>query len=103
MARNVYFDHFKEQKRTFEREVNVEQYETNIPDENNRFGEEEFERLEKSLSKLNHEQRELIVLSRYQGLNYSEIAAVAQTTEGAIKVQMHRTMKKLREIYFKQE
>jgi RNA polymerase sigma-70 factor (ECF subfamily) len=51
---------------------------------------------------LNQEQREIIVLSRYQGLRYSEISAITLLSVPAIKVAVHRAVKQLRGIYFKQ-
>jgi len=41
-------------------------------------------------------------MSRYQGLKYEEISKIQNSTIAAIKVQMHRAIKQLREIYFKQ-
>jgi len=47
--------------------------------------------------------RELIVLSRYEGLKYAEIAKMKNVSLGSIKVQVHRALKELRELYFKQQ
>jgi len=102
MARNVHIDHVKHQKRTTDRVQSVENYDANIPEHSDNFSEEEFRRLDRALLKLNPDQLKIIVLSRYQGLNYEEISRINNSTVGAIKVQMHRAMKQLKEIYFKQ-
>jgi RNA polymerase sigma factor (sigma-70 family) len=102
MARNVHIDYRKQQKRVSDRFENVEDYDENVTDTKATFDEEEFERLDKALSKLNPEQQEIIVLSRYQGLKYEEISKIQESTVANIKVQMHRAIKQLREIYFKQ-
>jgi len=102
MARNIHIDYCKLKRRSSDRFENVEDYDENIMDHKSSFEEEEFERLDKALSKLNPEQQEIIVLSRYQGLKYEEISKIQNSTVAAIKVQVHRAIKQLREIYFKQ-
>lgn len=56
--------------------------------------------LYEALDHLDHEQREIIELSRFQGLKYQEIAEITGNSVAAIKVKVHRAMHKLREIYF---
>lgn len=52
--------------------------------------------LREALRRLAPDKREVLVLSRYHGLSYAEIAEVCQTTVGAIKVRAHRAMRELR-------
>jgi RNA polymerase sigma factor (sigma-70 family) len=52
---------------------------------------------------LSDENRELIVLCRFQELNYREIAKILNTTEGAVKVRMHRALNQLKSNYLKIE
>ena len=103
MARNVHIDYFKQQKRTINCIQNVENYDNNIIENNDGFCEDEYVRLDKALMKLQPTQLEILVLSRYQGLNYEEISKINNLTVAAIKVQVHRAIKQLREVYFKQE
>jgi RNA polymerase sigma-70 factor (ECF subfamily) len=67
------------------------------------YGEEDFERLERAMGLLDPDQRELIVLHRYQGLKYDEIARLRELSVAAIKVRMHRAILQLRSLYFKQQ
>ena len=39
-------------------------------------------------------------MNRYQEIKYAEIAEIIGSSEGAIKVRVHRALKKLKEIYF---
>jgi len=41
---------------------------------------------------LSDENRELLILCRFQELKYHEIARILNTTEGAIKVRVHRAL-----------
>ena len=59
--------------------------------------------LHRSLARLSDEQRELLVLTRFQHLKYEEVAAIMDTTVANIKVKVHRAIGKLREHYFELE
>jgi RNA polymerase sigma-70 factor (ECF subfamily) len=52
---------------------------------------------------LNDEQRELLILTRFQNMKYEEVAVIMNTTVSNIKVKVHRTIQKLREHYFQLE
>lgn len=64
---------------------------------------EEEQRLHRAMGHLSDEQREVLVLTRFQQLKYKEVAQLLQTTEGAVKVRVHRAIKELRDIYIKME
>jgi RNA polymerase sigma factor (sigma-70 family) len=102
MARNLHADYRKQEKKAQERLMNLEKFPNEIIDEKEGFIEEDYERLEQALSTLSDEQREVIVLSRYQGLKYEEISVITSQSVPAIKVAMHRAIKQLRGIYFRQ-
>ena len=51
-----------------------------------------------ALDQLPEAQREAIVLHRFEGLSYAEIAETAGVTESAVKVRAHRGSEKLREL-----
>lgn len=64
---------------------------------------QESEALHDALAKLSPEHREVLILSRFQELSYQEIAEIMKTSEGNIKVKVHRAMKELKSIYLKNE
>ncbi|HXH38546.1 MAG TPA: RNA polymerase sigma factor [Thermoanaerobaculia bacterium] len=55
--------------------------------------------LKKALSRLPEEKRELLVLSRFQGLKCEEIAAVLHCTAATVRVRVHRALQELKENY----
>jgi RNA polymerase sigma-70 factor (ECF subfamily) len=57
---------------------------------------EDEQRIRKALSALTPEQREAILLSRYQGLSYAEIAQISGCSEGAVKTRVFRAMETLK-------
>lgn len=54
--------------------------------------------VKQALDQLPVAQREAIVLHRYEGLSFAEIAAGAGVTESAVKVRAHRGYERLREL-----
>lgn len=65
------------------------------PDRNLEQRENE-ERIQRALKALTPEQREAILLSRYQGLSYAEIAQISGCSEGAVKTRVFRAMETLK-------
>jgi RNA polymerase sigma factor (sigma-70 family) len=65
------------------------------PDRNLERRESE-QRVRRALQSLTPEQREAILLSRYQGLSYAEIAQIAGCSEGAVKTRVFRAMETLK-------
>jgi len=56
--------------------------------------------LRDALLRLSPEKREALILSRYQGLRYTEIAAVSGCSVESVKVRVHRAIHDLRKIFF---
>jgi RNA polymerase sigma factor (sigma-70 family) len=102
IARNLHIDYRRQQIRSKEILLITDNYPNDVVDSEEGYTSEEYERLEHALRSLTDEQREIIVLSRYQGFKYEEISAVTHQSVAAIKTIMHRTIKQLRGIYFKQ-
>jgi len=64
---------------------------------------EQDEKLYKCINMLSDEYKDLIVLSKFQGLKYKEMAELFSTTEASIKNKIFRALEKLRKIYFETE
>lgn len=101
IARNVMKNYFSDKRNRFADHESME----NITDVSEVFVNEtgmsgELEVLNRDLLKLNTEQRELIEWARFQGLTYPEISEITGNSVAALKVKMHRAVKKLREVYF---
>lgn len=104
VARNVFSDHYQSVKNKRADFVDVERMGDRMADndESERMDEQE-KLLERSMSLLNDEQRELLVLTRFQHMKYEEVAVIMNTTVANIKVKVHRAIGKLREHYFELE
>ena len=102
LARNVFVDQFKKRnplhqskELTAVGEVHNGQLQTDRMLEK----QEEIDILQLALDHLGEEDREFIVLSRYQYLRYKEIARMKNISEGAVKVRVHRAIQKLKNHY----
>jgi RNA polymerase sigma factor (sigma-70 family) len=73
-----------------------------VPGDGEIYSEAHLEKLNRALARLAPEQRELLVLSRYQGMKYEEICKLKGLSMAATKVQIHRAIKQLRNLYFNQ-
>ena len=103
MARNMHADYCKQEKKMSDivaDSIDFSEKEIAVSDQD--FVEKDFEKLHVALGQLGPVDRELIVLSRFEGLKYREISQLKNMSEGSVKVQIHRAIKELKQIYFKQ-
>ena len=103
LARNIFSDHYQANtnKKGF---LNVEMMgDTMAESEESKWQDDREELLHRSMARLDEEQRELLVLTRFQHLKYEEVAVMLDTTVANIKVKVHRAIGKLREHYFELE
>lgn len=106
LARNVHADHYQKNKRlgfsdNFTELENSLREDYNIEDQTRK--EEEMHLLQAALNKLDLEKKEILILSRFQGLKYRDIAELYGCTEGAVKVRAFRALEELKSIYLKLE
>ncbi|MEQ8470290.1 MAG: RNA polymerase sigma factor [Marinoscillum sp.] len=99
IARNQVKDHFRKMKVHKER-FNVVEVLPEQQDDQDEMQVEREQKLMLAMKQLPDEKRELLVLSKFQGLKYEQIAEMKDMTVSAIKVQVHRTIKQLKVLYF---
>lgn len=102
MARNVHVDYCKQAAREPGRLTDPEAVEEGLAEQTSGYTQDQFQRLDEAMERLDVDQREVLVLSRYQGLKYEEIARIRDSSVAAVKVQVFRALKQLRTLYFKQ-
>jgi RNA polymerase sigma factor (sigma-70 family) len=56
--------------------------------------------LQAALAHLDHPDREVLLLSRFQEMSFAEIATILECSVGAAKVRAHRALQELRDVYF---
>ena len=99
IARNMLKDHFKKMK-VHKDQFNPIEVMPETIDESDFEQREREKKLLTAMKNLPEEKRELLVLSKFEGLKYEQIAALRETSVSNIKVQVHRTIKELKEKYF---
>ncbi|HPH46600.1 MAG TPA: sigma-70 family RNA polymerase sigma factor [Chryseolinea sp.] len=104
ISRNVFSDHYQANKSKSSNFIDVEKVRDVVADRDETMDQDEREEiLHRSLAMLDDEQREVLVLTRFQQLKYEEVAVIMETTVANIKVKVHRAITKLREHYFELE
>ncbi len=101
IARNALINSAKKGSRTV--------YQAEFPDHGTQLIEHNLEQdyeqneakiqLDQAIARLPADQREVLILSKYQELPYKEIAEVLKTTEGNVKVKVFRAIQELKKIY----
>ena len=102
IARNMVKDHFRKM-RIYKDQFNPVEVMPEIKEDDFNEQIEREQKLHEAMKKLSDEKRELLVLSKFQKLRYEEIAKLRDTTVSNIKVQVHRTIKELKDVYLKME
>ncbi|HEY9488812.1 MAG TPA: sigma-70 family RNA polymerase sigma factor [Chryseosolibacter sp.] len=104
IARNVFSDHYQSVKNKYSDFIDVEKISDRMADnEETKLQEEKEVLLQRSMERLTDEQRELLILTRFQQMKYEEVAVLMDTTVANIKVKVHRALIRLREHYFELE
>lgn len=100
VARNVHIDHYSKKGPVFYQgdELEKESQERDAIEQMDRERREES--LHEALGLLSPADREIIELSRFQDLKYDEIAKITGNSTGAVRVKVHRAIRKLKEVYF---
>ena len=100
IARNVNFDHYKKNKMKFS--VDIDNYRDSLSEgataESDMVEQEDRDRLQKALQMLDPDKREVIVLSKIEGMKYAEIGALMEISEGTVKVRVFRAMQDLKQL-----
>jgi len=101
VARNVHVDSYSKKKLWITEERVEENYRVDTRDAIEIMEKEQREQtLKEALGLLSPEQREIIELSRFQDLKYEEISQITGNSVGAVRVKVHRAIKKLKDVYF---
>ena len=103
-ARNVRYDHYK---KNGQRYADLTQVEYKIEDdetvEKQLNRKDDVALIQRAMMKLDNEKREVLVLSKFKEMKFSEIGKVLGCSEGAAKVKAHRALKDLSRIVHKMQ
>jgi RNA polymerase sigma-70 factor (ECF subfamily) len=100
IARNVAYDRQRTRGRETPLDDQPERQEPSAAPDARLIEDEDARLLRTALASLAPEKREVLVLSRFQGLRYEEVAQLVGCEVGTVKVRVHRALKMLRERFF---
>ena len=98
IARNLQIDHYHNNKIDEERDVliNWDQLEgNNFTVEHDKQKKKELKLLQQAIDRLDETKKETLVLSRFEGFKYKEIAQIMNCSENAVKVRIFRALREL--------
>lgn len=100
IARNVRTDRFHKQRE----EVGLEAApEPAVAPVDTVEGPQQLTHLRQILMQMPDDKRELLILSRFQGLKYEEIARLLNCEVGTVKVRVHRALQDLKERFHRRQ
>lgn len=102
LARNVMADHYKKVKKNAAK-ADLGKQEHKIAEhlsEDVYKKENDLQVLELALDYLSEDKKELILLSKFQGMKYREIAILLNCTEMNVKVKVFRAIQDLKDVFF---
>ena len=100
IGRNCLIDHLRARRPEVSIDEVWEQEPSPLPlPEERAESEQEADLLARAMERLPLRKREVLLLSRFQGLKYEEIAGLLACSVQSVKVQVHRALKDLRQHY----
>ena len=101
LARNVVNDHWrKNKKRGYQESLEDEENKLALSENpHNSDRTEELDMLQMAMSRLAPEKREIITLSKLQGLKHKEIAELWGCTENNARIKVFRAFQELKQVY----
>lgn len=104
IARNVHADHYRKTEKMKSSELDNYSFEAEELTVDDAIAKTDQEKLLYiALYRLKPEEKEVILLSKFEKLKYAEIAAIYETSISAIKTKVHRAMAELRQVFFELE
>jgi RNA polymerase sigma-70 factor (ECF subfamily) len=101
IARNVHIDHYSKNRYWSSDYADPGESATDARNAIEEMEKDQREQtLREALGLLPVDQQEIIELSRFQDLKYEEISKITGNSIGAVRVKVHRAIKKLKEVYF---
>lgn len=101
IARNLHIDYYRKHSKN-DPDENVSDWDSLAADDSDDNLKSDDERnrllLKKALDQLDEEKKQALILSRYEGFKYREIAEIMDCTESAVKVRVFRGINELKEI-----
>jgi len=100
IAHNVFMDHCSKSKRYQSiDEFNEETFMAEQELTDSVIKEEQIKLLNEALNRLSPEKKEILILSKYQGMKYKEIGEILSCSENTVKVRIFRALNELKTIY----
>lgn len=96
IARNIQIDHYRKHKNEeLDEYDNWDQLQGSDLESEQEQQDRELKLLQQALDRLDETKKQSLILSRFQGFKYKEIAEIMDCTESAVKVRIFRAIREL--------
>lgn len=98
IARNLQIDHYKNNQMNEKQDdlINWDQLEgDSFKSENEQLEKGELKLLQQAMDQLDETKKQTLILSRFEGFKYKEIAEIMDCSENAVKVRIFRAIREL--------
>ena len=104
IARNAQADYYRKREKMQTKDVELNTFASDVLVKEDELAKSEQEKLLYiALFRLKAEQREFILLSKFEKLKYEDIATIYDTSISAIKTRVHRAIGDLKKVFFELE
>ena len=103
IAHNASIDHFQKNKRLSYNESYEWKQTDDLNVDEQIIKEERLRQLKAAMGRLSPKKREILTLSKIQGLRYKEIGEMLDCSENNVKIKVYRALNELKEIYIEIE
>ena len=99
ILRNIYYSEYRKRRREVPDDTLGEQGDGAPPVDERLSREHDLSLLQQALRQLPEGKRDVLLLSRFQNLQYSEIGKLLGCEPGAVKLRVFRALKELRQVF----
>ena len=99
MAKNSLMDHYRSNKKMMITDSQIPDQVVTPDSEPEKLDSDVKARVHKALNRIKDEHKEILILTRFENLQYREAAAIVGITENAVKARVFRAIKSFKEAY----
>ncbi|NNE25391.1 MAG: sigma-70 family RNA polymerase sigma factor [Saprospiraceae bacterium] len=100
MAKNSLMDHYRSNKKMQITYDKIPEQVSFYDDDSEKLDPDLKAKVHNALKRIKHEHKEILILTRFENLQYAEAAAVVGISENAVKARVFRAIKSFKEAYY---
>ena len=99
VAKNSLMDHYRSSRKMNITDQEIPDHSDQLDSNSDQLKDDLKARVHRALNKIKEEHKEILILTRFENLQYSEAGAVVGISENAVKARVFRAIKSFKEAY----